>query len=360
MSKKIKLEFSCNSEVKSMNFHLINVVWGEAYTKLLLDVCLPTQLAPGNIAALEHSRSVYKIYTTAKDAETITKHPIYSALVKAINTQIKIFNVPNDYLKQHHHQLMTYCHNHAIIEANRDNSALIILCPDCVWSAQTFANLIKITKTGKRVVVVPSLSVVTETFIPEFLEKFGTTNNGYPIEISSRDLVKISLAHLHPLMKSYTWEQGGVSNTWPSYFHWDVDETGIITRSFRMHPLMIVPRIKNVLSPDPIDSYYISLSCPNLDDFHVVDDSDQVFVANIVKFNKEDWNQNILHDGTKSGITESVAWLKQYNGTHVKPCHRLFFQHKVKIHSQPISAKWKKIEEESDQIVDLIIKGAEQ
>lgn len=342
-----------------MNFHLINVVWGEEYTKLLLDVCLPTQLATGNIPTLCSSQSVYKIYTTSKDAETITKHPIYLKLIQHIKTQIKIFNVPNNYLKLHHHQLMTYCHNHAIVEANRDNCTLIILCPDCVWSAQTFSNLLKIAKTGKRVIVVPSLSVVTETFIPEFLVKFGSDGET-PIEVSSRDLVKVSLAHLHPLMKSYTWEQGGISNIWPSYFHWDVDETGMITRSFRMHPLMIDPMIKNVLSPDPIDSYYISLSCPNLNDFHVVDDSDEVFVANIVKFDKEDWNRNILYDGTKSGIAESVAWLKQYEGTHVKPCHRLFFEHKVKIHSQPISEKWRKVEEESDQIVDLILKGAEQ
>ena len=344
-----------------MRFHLINVVWGENYTKLLLDICLPTQLAAGNLPALRNSESIYKIYTTAKDAEIISNHPSYIELSKVVETRIKVFRMPDNYLKRHHHQLMNYCHNHAIIEANYDNCALLILCPDCAWSDQTFNNIIRLAKTTKkRVIVVPSLSVVTETFVPAFLKKFSMNNDGSAISVSSRDLVKISLEHLHPLMKSYMWNDGGVDNIWPSYFHWDVDGTGMITRNFRMHPLMIDPLIKNVLSPDPIDSDYIALSCPNIDDFYVVDDSDEIFVANIVKFNKEDWNQNILHNGTKSGVAESAAWLKQYNGTHVKPCHKLFFDYKVKIHSQPISSKWEEVERESDEIASLIIQGAEK
>lgn len=342
-----------------MKFHLINVVWGEAYTNFFLTICLPTQLSPGNLPAFRNScQSTYKIYTTAKDAATITRHPSYLALSEVIDTEIKVFNVPDDYLRLYHHTLMTYCHNHAIVEANRDNSALIILCPDTAWSDRTFTNIIKISKTKKRVVAVPSLSVVTETFVPEFIEKFGSSDRT-SISISSRDLVKLSLAHLHPLMKSYTWENKGVSNIWPSYFHWDVDGTGILTRSFRMHPLMIDPVIKNVLAPDPIDSQYLSFACPNIDDFHVVDDSDIIFVANIVKLNKEDWNQNILYNGKKSGVEESASWLKKYQGTIVQPCHQLFFQHKVKIHSQPLSLKWAEVEKDSDNIVNLILKKAE-
>jgi len=342
-----------------MKFHLINVVWGEDYTNFFLNICLPTQLSPGNLPAFRNScQSTYKIYTTAHDADTIVRHPTYLALSEVINTQIKLFNVPDDYIRRHHHTLMTYCHNHAIVEANRDNCALIILCPDTAWSDQTFANLIKISENKKRVVAVPSLSVVTETFVPKFREQFGSSHQT-SISISSRDLVKLSLEHLHPLMKSYTWENGGVSNVWPSYFHWDVDATGMITRSFRMHPLMIAPVIKNVLAPDPIDSKYLSLACPNIEDFHVVEDSDLIFVANIVKLNKEDWNQNILYNGKKSGVVESASWLKKYNGTIVQPCHKLFFQQKVKIHSQPLSLKWKEVEKESDNIVNLIIKEAE-
>jgi len=341
-----------------MKFHLITVVWGEEYTKLFLDVCLPTQLAAGNLPAFRNYPAVYKIYTTAKDARIIVDHPAYSTLSKIIETQIKVFNVANIYTKQHHHQLMNYCHNHAIIDANRDSCVMIILCPDCAWSNQAFANIIKLTEKQKKVVAVLGLSVVSETFVPEFLQRF-CTNNQTSISVSSRDLVKICLENLHPYIQSYFWENEGISNVWPSYFYWNVNGTGLLARTFRMHPLMINPVVKNVLSPDVIDGEYISLACPELNDFYVVEDSDQVFIVNLVKRDKEDLNANILRNGQKSGIVESSNWLKQFSGTHVKPCHKLFFQHKVKIHSQPISATWREVEEESDIIMNLISQGAE-
>jgi|JFJP01.1.fsa_nt_gi hypothetical protein len=342
-----------------MIFHLINVVWGEAYTKLLLDICIPTQLADGNLSAFRDYSAVYKIYTTAKDAKTIVNHPTYLTLSKTINTKIKIFDVPDVYMKHNQHHLMNYCHNHAIVEATQNNAIMILLCPDSAWPNQTFANIIKLAKKQKRVVVVPSLSVVTETFVPSFLQHFNS-NQQTIISISPRQLVKISLEHLHPFVKSYFWNNGGLSNIWPSYFYWNVEGTGLIHRCFRMHPLMINPEVKNVLSPDPIDSQYLSLACPNLRDFYVGEDSDEFFTINMVRLDKEDLNANILQNGQKSGIEKSVNWLKQYKGSHVQPCHQLFFEHKVKIHSQPLSNKWNKIEQESDKIVNMIIKEAKK
>lgn len=342
----------------SLKFHLINVVWGDAYINLFLNLCLPTQLSPGNIPVFRQSKeSVYKIYTTAKDAEAIVKHPVYSVLSKAIDTQIKVFNLSEECMK-YSHTIMNYCHQHAIAEANRDDAILIVLCPDTIWSDETFVNLFKIVETGYRVIAVPNLSVVTESFGPAFLKKFGIINPT-TISVSSRDLVKMTLEHLHPFIKSYIWTSQGINNIWPSYFYWNVENSGLIARCFRQHPLMIYPEIKNVLSPDPIDSAYLSLSCPNINDFYVVEDSDRIFVVNLVE--KDYYSQNILNDGTRLGINEASQWLKQYENTHVMPCHKLFFQSKIRIHTQPLSLIWQKIEEESDQVVDLILsKGTEK
>jgi len=333
---------------KSNGFHLINVVWGEEYMNLFLEVCLPTQLSTGNIPAFHNEEiSLYKIYTTAKDAEIMVKHPTYQTLSGMIETQIKTFNLSNNYLRDYKHKAMNYCHRNAILEANKSNCTMIFLSPDTIWADGVFKKLISLEKQGKRTVMIGSFRLTRETFVSAFLERFNPNRNPI-VYISSRELVSLSLKHLHPITRSFFWEKDGYASLWPSLFLWKVDNEGIVGRYFHLHPLMINPLVKNIMPYPTIDGKYVSLICPNKDDLYVVKDSDEMFYIEVSPASL--YSRFISPHKSKDMIT-IINWMQ----SQTEPLHREFFKNcQIIIHANDISSKWVSVQKESELIVNQI------
>ena len=324
-----------------MAFHFINVVWGEAYTDLYLNVVLPTQISPGNLMSFQNERdSVYKIYTTRADAETIVNHPIYSALSDLINTKIKIFNFSDEYFqKESKYIIMNYCHQHAVLEANKSEGILIFLAPDAIFSDGTFAKIKQKAAEGKKAVMVAGPVLNKKTFVPAFHNQFSTTGK-LGICVSSRELVKLSLEHIHDMSMCSFWNSLDYHG-WPSHIYWDVRDRGILARCFHMHPVMINPTNKRILPTNTVDFYYLEESCPDFKDIYVVEDSDEMAVFEI-----SDKRQYYPRGYGLNEIDEIVDWAKNNTTKH----HIDFSKHKIKIHHENISDEWLKIEEETDRI----------
>lgn len=328
-----------------MNFHFITVVWGQAYTDFYLNVVLPTQISSGNLLAFTNDRkSIYKIYTTSWDAEKIVKSPVYSVLSEVIETQVSVFNnfTPDYFETTSKYQIMNYCHQHAVVDANKNDCALIFLAPDAIFSDGSFLTIMQKANEGKRAVMVSGPVVSKETFLPDFF-KFTSTNQLTKVEISSRDLVKLALPHIHPFSKCIFWNTSEYHG-WPSHIYWEVPNSkGILARCFHMHPVMINPIEKYVLPVNTVDFYYLETACPNLEDVYVVDDSDEMTVFEI-SGNRE---YNVVGYPLNQ-VDEIVKWAKNHATFH----HREFSKHKVKIHCDALSSEWKNIERESDLILN--------
>jgi len=330
-------------------FHLINAVWGEEYTNFFLNLCLPTQLSPENIPAFKNvERAVYKIYTTAKDAETIFRHPIYSVLSAAIETEIKIFNFSESYLQNYKHQTLTYCHQHAVVEAYQENCGIIFLVADGAYADGSFKNLIRISKSGKRAIMLCTYRIAKETFVPEFLRLFNP-NRELTISASPRELVRLSLKHLHPTTKVLFWQRNGCNSFHPSMLFWSVGDEGLVARSFHTHPLMIIPSRKDVLPYPTIDGKYVSLACPNLeDDVYVVEDSDYIYYAELS--NSEMYPEHIRPQGI-TNEEEVACWMTQATDIF----HRYCFQHhKILHHANDITPEWEIIKKETEKVTAKI------
>lgn len=331
-----------------MGFHLVTVVWGSDFTDIFLNLVLPSLLSPGNLPVFqEMKQSVYKIYTTAKDAEVIAKSKKYKLLTEIINTKIKVFRFPRYPVGRY--QYLTFCQKHALIEAYKQDCAFVYLTPDNIYANGSFTNLLKIVATGKRVVMEPSFTVTAEKFIPVAKKKLFSIEENGRVSIDSRRLIKIAISYLHPIEKALFWKSTDFSG-WPALLYWSVKEDGLLKRAFHLHPLMIRPKKKWILPSGTVDgSKYLDLACPNLEEFYIVEDSDEIMSVGIKPLNHP--VNHFIRQNTKSSVNEVAEWAKR----EASSCHRHFFQHKIRIHGNEISEnQWKAIEEESDRVVQKI------
>lgn len=332
-----------------MDFHIINVVWGEEYTDLFLKVCLPSQLSPGNLPAFSNmgKSAIYKLYTTEKDAETIVKSPVFSELCSVIPVQIVKINIDIDLSKKY--EAMIHCHNQAIAFSHKLNAKLVFLSPDSVLADKVCANLIKIEATGKLVVMLPAYRTAKETFVPALMQAFYG-NNVLRVSIQSRDLVGISLEHLHPYSQALIWDATDY-NTFPSHIYWKVNDKGLLGRCFNMHPLMINPQGIDVVPQGTIDGEYWEQICPNLEDVYIVKDSDEMFA---IEFSSVNYLTNGISLGKNSNVHEVAEWAMSRWNNH--PClHGNLLKQQIRIHGEDINdEEWRKVENDSDKILSEI------
>lgn len=325
-----------------MKIHFITAVWGDSYTDLFLNVALPNQLSPGNLPSFYHSSgkgSIYKIYTMFEDAEKIKKSPVFAELSGAMSTEIVLIDDLNVKIK---HNALSECHKRAIGAADNDGAALAFLSPDSIWSDGTFANLLEIVATGKRVVMVAGIRVVKETFVPTLLQQFRSKSD-FSISISSRELVKIALDHLHPVTKSLFWNSKEFSG-WPSHLYWDVNQEGLLARCFHLHPLVVNPSRRGLSFSSTIDADYFSLACPDLNDLYVVVDSDEMVCCEISSLAQS--AGTIAPNG--SSVIQVARWARHQTNQH----HREFVRHRIRFHFKEISEDWQQVERSSDRVVD--------
>ena len=329
-----------------MDFHIINVVWGEEYTDLFLRVSLPSQLAPGNLPAFSEmgKSAIYKIYTTEKDAETIIKSPVFSELCSVIPVQIVKINT--DINLSQKYEAMIHCHNHAIAFSYKVNAKLIFLAPDIVLADKGFANLINIEATGKLLVMLAGYRTAKETFVPALMQAFYGSNV-LSVSIQSRDLVRISLEHLHPYSQALIWDATDY-NTLPSHIYWNVNDKGLLLRCFNMHPLMINPQGMDVIPQGTIDGRYWEQVCQNIEDMYIVKDSDEIFA---IEFSSLNSLNDAISIGKKSNISEVAEWaINRWN--YHPGLHGNLLKRRIKIHAEDINdEEWKKVENESDKIL---------
>ena len=336
-----------------MKFHFVTVVWGDSFTDLFLKVVLPSLLSPGNLGSFRHkSGSVYKIYTTPEDAKRIKESPVFLKLSEIMPTEIILIDDDVD-LRNYWEYYYT-----AINTAVNDHAAFVMQPPDVVRADGTLVNLQKIAATGKKAVVHGIFRVTKETFVPAFLEHFYSEDD-FTASASPRELVKLALEHLHSQTKSSFWDSAKFT-PWPCYLFWSVNREGILARYFHKHSMMTSPRKKTGIgsSLGTLDGGgYIPFAHPNPDDLYIVEDSDEMFACDI-------------SDSTYSGLPGlsdipanrasvfkvaywAAGWQDPYN-RNANSYHRKFVTHKIRIHFNDISPRWKEVEKSSDKVVNSI------
>lgn len=335
-----------------IRFHFITAVWGNEYTDLFLNFCLPNQMTSGNLLAFrDDSLSCYKVFTSTQDALRIERNPLFKELQSLMKTKIILMDdlvsaERDDSSECHRRSLdsMTLCHQKAISEANSEGAALVFLMPDMVISNGMLEGIRRRANNGTRAVAISNLRLNKETFIPAFRKRHLNDSGRMPV--SSRDLVRLAMKHLHSLTR----HQFLGSNYFPqnySHLYWKVGESGLLMRSPHYHPLFVWPRNKEI--PDyPLDGGYHVLSVPDNRERELVTDSDEMISFELSSAGK-------ISDTVKKGRFNHLVYAARAINKFTDTPNRKALLSKVKIHATEFSSEWRSTEKESDKVVRSIL-----
>lgn len=336
-----------------MNFLFNIVVWGDLYTELFLELSLKAQLAPGNLPEFvrkNQGHCRYLIYTTGTDAEKIRASQAFQTLCGIIDTEIVLLETLDSY-GQDIRKTPVLCNAHAMHKGQREGYNLIFLVPDMIFADGSLSALLEIARTGKRVVMMGYFRTLWESFVPLFRKTYGT--DGSSISASARELIKLAMDHLHPETLSWTWGSPNFRRDEPVFLYTTVPGKGMIERSFHLHPVMICPD-QNTPLPSiegnwSIDgSSYLSEAFPDFSQYYVVQDSDQLFALDLLRFDER--YKDYIKPG-RFNYLELLLWPTR------RCCASHFFnyRHKIYFHVEDLDQSWR----EADAISDTVAASLE-
>jgi len=323
-----------------MRYNLATVVWGEEFTNFFTDVALPNLLTPGNLDALcGTSGSIFRIWTTEKDAAVIKASPAFKKVSGLLTAEI---NMINDTDFTQNYALISKYHKKAIDAAIGDNGAILIIGPDVIRAEGYMYNLLRIAQSGKRAVMVSDIRVAKETFLPEFTKRFSV--NGVLQGIPPRQLAKLALGHLHPLSKSLLWSSERFNNA-PTIMYFEVPGEGILARCFHMSPAFISPLDRNTRFSKTLDGDFVVNAYPDISDIYVQSDSDDLMSVEVSNLSYRSYA------GKRPPNPLNIAAFAKYS---TNGHNRVFVKHKIRFHFSDISPEWEKVERFSDEVIDRI------
>ena len=250
-------------------FHAITHVWGREHLDLFLNLCLPNQLAPGNVPALPLG-SRYRILTRSIHVEELDAHSMVHILREQIPVDLVVVEaLDRDFETARGHDLMIACHRRAVADAFDAGAALIFLSADFIFSDGSLAAVVRRHRAGYRAVVNTGLRLAKESILGSIDE--SAAGGAAP---AGRELVRMALPHLHPHTQSMFADTDRFCRK-PVSVYWRVGNEGLLARCLHLHPLMVDPII-SVLPSRTIDGRYLEQACPDAARVHVVSDSDEL------------------------------------------------------------------------------------
>ncbi|MBM3777960.1 MAG: hypothetical protein FJW23_06920, partial [Acidimicrobiia bacterium] len=326
-------------------FHLTMLVWGPAYTRRFLDLCLPALLSPRNIPTLAEVAPVHLIvYTTAADRETIRRSPV----LQGREHQLKLRFVLDDwggYASKT--DAMGVCYNAVFQTASAEDAAVIILAPDTIWSDGTLETVGRAALAGKRAVMQAGIRVREETALPVILERFRPSADG-SITVPPRALVRIGLDHMHPYYRSWYWDEHGFGRG-PSNVYFHVNTDGVVARCFHLHPLMMYPDrpFKEFISTFDDDLQMFAFS--SAETFYIVQDSDEIFHIDLADSAWATQVPTIQDSGSAEYVAEwGLAFANLY--------HRPLIGLPVRFHASEVDARWEGPLRRSDRVARRVLR----
>src|SRR6516165_9313552 len=95
---------------------------------------------------------------------------------------------------------------------------LLVLNADFIISDGSLRHLGELMREGKRLIHAPSFRVVLEDVWPELLARVDTSS--WTLNVGSREMAKLALAHRHPTVKARTVNQRLNHQKWMDQFYW--------------------------------------------------------------------------------------------------------------------------------------------
>jgi hypothetical protein len=294
---------------------LLMPVWGYQFTSRFLEFCLPTLLAPNNIPAIAREKPCrFVLLSSVADEPIIRSHPAWQKLERHCACEIQSID---DLITQGNHTAtITLAFERALRqsgEAMRD-TCFIFLMSDYLVADGSLKTVLRRIETGAGVVLAGNFQIIAEDATPLLRRRLDL--DSHEIILQARDLVRWSLAHLHPATVANIVNFGLTHNAHTNRLFWRVDENCLIGRFYLMHPIAIHPEVSDFVVGSSWDYSFVPELCPS-GNIATLTDSDDYLV---VELQRRDYEWENLQPGpmVAAGLARSLAeWTTDYHRRNV-------------------------------------------
>jgi uncharacterized surface protein with fasciclin (FAS1) repeats len=315
---------------------LHTAVWGDWHIDALVNVTIPTLLAPGNLPHMaRHHAMGYVISTRPSDKPRIEAAVSVQRLKQVIPVEIQptlpdigsnenVFNI--------HHVIWR-----SIEDQVKGAGALMWnMPPDVAFGDGAGITLTKLLAAGKRSIMW-WYSRTADTLIPvlkqQHLRADGT------MTVPPRQLVELSFQHMHPLSNAYFVDSPCFASFHPEMLQWRVGENAMLVRLLASGNWLYEPGHFKLTHQNLLDGEL------NFDEIAVIGDSDDLFAASLapVKHNAE-W-----HEKPATLDRNVIAWWWQ--AWH-SPSNDFIAGHAYRMHTDHVPEEvWRPYERRSERLV---------
>ena len=313
---------------------MTTAVWGDWFIGMLLDVNLPTLLAPGNLPALSRRCAIhYVLFTRSADRERLERAPEIEAMRRYMTIEIRLLADADlaDPIATHHR-----CWKIVTEEASEARSRVLLMPPDVAWSENAFETVARHIERGTKAIFMTYLRAESETFAAAIRARRNPAD--VALAMSGLDLVETCVRSLHPLMAAYL-RQSDYFPTHSEMMLWAVPQEGFLARIFAREMFVYTPgelKLNHAALPAvpfaPGEAVFIT-------------DSDELFAVSLAPLGKDiAWH---LEPRRADPVDMAGWWL-----TYDSPANDFHVAHKLRWHFAPVTeAKWRAVELGSDLFV---------
>ena len=332
-------------------FYFIIVLWGRTFRNYFLECCLASLLSPGNIPALNTSSpSKFLIATRPDDWAALRDAANFKMLERYVEPVF--IEIPPCPPERSGCQHMGIGHRIALDMAHRDKAYALVLTPDTMLSDGSIARLQDLALAGTQLVVTAALRFGEEPFFAHLrdmgvLPAENRGENAKPITLTGRQMAYAAVNGFHSETLTYEWDAPGLVAISPAAWWRVPDEDGIVLHSLSWAPLLldyasISHHDTSTFDQWTLDGDYLFNNFNNSKRIHVVQDSDEIFLAS--------WGPLAERPTKKTrfpfdGLLAGLFFRQSFHSGFFDPLKRKLFFLPVRWHAKPLNAKWTAVEE---------------
>src|SRR6204780_1245727 len=294
---------------------LLMPVWGYQFIGRFLEFCLPTLLAPNNIPAIARELPCrFVLLSSVIDEPIIRSHPAWQKLERHCACEIQ--SIDDLITHGNHTATITLAFERALRQSGDAmcDTCFIFLMSDYLVADGSLKTALHKVKTGAGAVLAGNFQIIAEDAAPLFRQRIDLES--HEIVLPPRDLVRWSLAHLHPATVANIVNFGLTHNAHTNRLFWRVDENFRIGRFYLMPPIAIHPETSDFVVGSSWDYSFVPELCPS-GDIAALTDSDDYLV---VELQRRDYEWENLRPGpvVAAELATSLAeWTTDYHRRNV-------------------------------------------
>ncbi len=323
---------------------LLMPVWGYQFIGRFLEFCLPTLLAPNNIPAIARELPCrFVLLSSVADEPVIRSHPAWQKLERHCACEIRSID---DLITQGNHTAtITLAFERALRqsgEAMRD-TCFIFLMSDYLVADGSLKTVLRTIESGAGAVLAGNFQIIAEDAAPLLRQRLDLES--HEIVLPPRELVRWSLAHLHPATVANIVNFGLTHNAHTNRLFWRVDENCLIGRFYLMHPIAIHPETSDFVVGSSWDYSFVPELCPSGNIVALTDSDDYL----VVELQRRDYEWENLRPGpvVAAELARSLAeWTTDY--------HRRNVAHTVVFHAADRPADLAQFVAQSEAFVESV------